>query len=289
MPGAGDRPGGNAACRSRAQRVPPRDTEVKPMSKACLPLFLLSLCLISACASTGPPPKPATADDAYAHAMQYYTIGNYFDAIPAFEELRDKYPLSPYAVLAELRLGESHYHKDEYAEASHYFENFRRLHPSNAQVPYSIYMAGMCSFAQILSADRDQTFAIDAANQFQLLIDLFPASPFAGKAMCKLAQAQKRIAEHQFFVASFYFRQRNFSGAAERYGKILAKYPHALNREQLMYNLAEALILSGDRQRGCAMLHRLLHEFPGGGYTAEARAMLELHETAPEGAAAPQS
>jgi outer membrane assembly lipoprotein YfiO len=259
------------------------------MKKAVFLLSLLCLGLLPACRSSGPPPRPNTAEDAYARAMQYYTSQNYFDAIPAFEELRDKFPLSPYAVLSELRLGESHYHKNEYAEAAHYFENFRRLHPSNSQVPYSIFMSGMCSFAQILTADRDQSYAQDAANQFQLLIDLFPASPFAGKAMCKLAQAQERIAEHEFFVASFYFRQRNFSGAAERYSKILTKFPHALDREQVMYLLGESLILSGSRERGIATLHRLLQEYPEGTYTGESRALLELHETAGDTSPAPHS
>ena len=244
-----------------------------------IPTALLVTALLAACAGLPQEKKVKTDTDYYEKAMQFYTSRNYFDAIPAFEELKEKFPLSPYAVQAELRLGDCHYLKGEQVEAIHYYENFRRLHPSNADVPYSIFMTGMCHYKQILEADRDQTAAKEALEHFQLLVDIYPQSPYSGKALCKISEAQQRIAEHEFFVGNFYFKKQDYDGAAERYTKILKKYPHALKRDRVLYYLADATIQSGKKQRGIRILKLLLRRYPESNYSAEAKSLLDLTTT----------
>ncbi len=250
------------------------------MKKQKLIILILTTVLIAACAALPAPKKLITAEDYYNKALQFQKNKNYFEAIPAFEELREKFPLSPYAVLGELRLGECHYFKEEFVEAIHYFENFRRLHPSNQHVPYSIFMTGMCHYQQILSADRDQTAAIAASEQFQLLLEIYPASPYAGKALCKMTEAKKRIAEYEFVVGQFYAKKKNYQGAAERYTKLLKHYPYAIDKEKVLFYLAEATLLAGNTDKGTRILKLLLQRYPQGNYTGEAQALLALHTLA---------
>ena len=72
-----------------------------------------------------------------------------------FEELREKFPLSPYSILAELRLGDSHYFKEEYIEAIKYnSNNFYSLNKMG--VCYSIlgkYNDSIRIFNHILQSD----------------------------------------------------------------------------------------------------------------------------------------
>lgn len=240
-------------------------------------LFFLLTCtvLLAACASTPEPKKPVADADYYAKAMAFFKSHNYFDAIPAFEELREKFPMSPYTVLAELRLGECHYAKEEYVEAIHYFENFRRLHPSNQQVPYSIYMTGMCSYQQILSLDRDQTFAEAAVEQFQQLIELYPQNPYTGRAISRRAEAKKRIADHEFFIGNFYLRQNNYKGAIERFDKVLKKYPNSIEKDKLLFYIGDATIQSGEEKRGKKILAFLLKNYPESSYAAQTKTLME--------------
>ena len=241
-------------------------------------LILLAMLTLSACATvSGELGDPRTAEDYYNKAMNFFNHGNYVDAVPAFEKVREKFPVSNFAVLAELRLGESHFRQEQWPEAAHYFENFRRLHPSNVEVPFSIYMAGMCSFAQILSADRDQTYAREAAEQFQILVDLYPASPYAGKALCKISEARQRLAENQFFVARFYARKENYPAAVERYTRILSTYPHDIAKDKVLFYLAEALLLDGQPEKARRVLALLINRFPAGDYLPEAQALLAQH------------
>lgn len=236
----------------------------------------LVVALWSAGCATAPPPQKTVQNDAYYYekALDLLKARNFVDAVPAFEELREKFPLSPYAVLAELRLGEAHYQQDEFVEATHYFENFRRLHPSNPQVPYSIYMTGMCHYQQILSIDRDQTFAQAAVEQFQQLVELYPRSPYAGLALCKIAEAKKRLAEHEYFVGSFYLRTKNYKGAIERFNNALRRYPHHIEQDKVLFSIAEATRKSGDELRARKILEYLIKTYPDGHYTEKAKASL---------------
>ncbi len=244
------------------------------MKKSSILTVIICILFFVGCASIVLPKKGKTDEDYFAYAMYYFNASNYFDAIPAFEELREKFPLSPYAMLAELRLGDCHYHKDELIEASHYYDNFRRLHPSNQYVPYSIFMAGMCHYKEILSYDRDQTAAREAVEQFRLLFELYPTNPYAGKALCKISKAKKRIAEYEFFIGKFYLKKGNNKGAVDRFRKILKKYPHSIDKDKVLFYIAKAIIQSGSRQKGEKIVKLLLKKYPESSYAVEAKELL---------------
>jgi outer membrane protein assembly factor BamD len=237
-------------------------------------LWVLLIAGLCACAS-GPDTKKLTTDeDYYNRAMTMFKARNYFDAIPAFQELKEKFPLSPYAVLAELRLGDSHFYKEEYVEAIHMYENFRRLHPNNQSVSYSIYMTGMCYYSQILTIDRDPTFARQAAEQFQQLLALYPNSPYTGKALFKLSESRRIVAEHEFFIGDFYLFYQNYPGAISRFNAILKEYPYSIPRDRVIFYIAKANFLSDNKERGQKFLDYLIRKYPESPYAAQAKALL---------------
>ena len=49
--------------------------------------------------------------------MDAYDDGDYKVAIENFQKLKDWYPFSKYAILAELKIADSHYHLEQYEEA----------------------------------------------------------------------------------------------------------------------------------------------------------------------------
>ena len=248
------------------------------MKKYYLLPALLCLLMIAAlgCASTPAKSKLTGSDeDAYTKAMSDFRRGNYIEAIPVFEELREKFPMSPYAVLAELRLGDCHYYKEEYIEASHFFDNFRRLHPSNPQIAYSIYMRGMCAYQQVLSKDRDQTFAEEAVEQFQQLYEIFPQSQYAGKALNRIADAKRQLAGREIFIGNFYMKKKNYAGAIERYNRALKRYPNQIKSDELLLLIGKATICKGDEKRGKKILEFMIQKYPDSIQVADAKAIIE--------------
>jgi outer membrane protein assembly factor BamD len=83
--------------------------------------------------------ESASAQELAWDGMDAYENGNYGKAIDKFQRLKDYYPFSKYAILAELKIADAHYQREEYEEAIFAYENFENLHPRNEATPYVIY------------------------------------------------------------------------------------------------------------------------------------------------------
>ena len=233
--------------------------------------------LLSSCATAPPESSSLTDEQYYAKGMTEMEREYFSEAQKHFEDLREKFPLSPYAMQALLRMGECQYLQKNYIEAQFQFENFRRLHPSNGQVSYSMFMAGMCQFKQVLAFDRDQTAARAAVVQLEMLLDVFPNSPYAGLALCKIAEAKQHIAEYEFFIGSFYLKQNNYLGAYARFDQLLLKYPNAIERDKVLLSMAKACLYDGQVEKGKRILQLLIDAYPETDNAAEVDRLLGMY------------
>ena len=131
-------------------------------------------------------PEPETPGTLMEGGMESMAAGHYQSAIDAFEKIKDRYPYSKFALLAELKLADALFGKGSYDEAYDAYDEFERLHPTNAQIHHVIYQKGMCHFSQIGTIDRDQSHTIKAKEEFQRLIKRFPDSVYARLAQKRL-------------------------------------------------------------------------------------------------------
>jgi outer membrane protein assembly factor BamD len=153
---------------------------------------------------------------------------DYGDAVKAFQQLKERYPYSKYAILAELKLADAYYQNGEYSEAAVAYEEFARLHPRNEVIPYVLYQIGMCHFLSFESVDTDQEETRLAVDAFQRLVQAFPQSEYSAKARQQLLECRKRLAFHEFLVARFYYRTEKYVAAKERLDFLTARYPEAV-------------------------------------------------------------
>jgi len=257
------------------------------MTRTQLMLLCLILLLTSACRTTPAVVKDAGTDEqAFRRAMELYSKKNYFDAKPAFTDLRDKFPLSPYAVTAELRLADIHYFNEEFVEAIHFYEEFKRLHPSNPDVPYAIFQLGMCHFKQLESFDRDQSPAEKASGFFEYMIKHYPDSPFTGSAMGYYKICRQRMFDHDLSIGQFYYKTKKYWAAKERLVNTVSQYSFISNRDEALYYLGLAYRQLNEPDKAREALLSLLQEYPGSPFATEAQALLE---TSPEKGAAEEN
>ncbi len=174
-----------------------------------------------------------TADQLAWEGIQKMQDKDYDDALKAFQTLKERYPYSKYASLAELKVGDAYFHKKEYADAALAYEEFVRLHPRNEVVPYVLYQMGMCHFLSFSSIDRDMEETRLAMDSFQRLIRAFPDSPFSQKARKRLFECRKRLAQHEFYVARIYYRMHEYQAAMIRLERLQKHFPKAV--EELGY------------------------------------------------------
>ena len=182
------------------------------------------LLLLTGCALFGKEvEKPAA--ELIQEGMEAFDKGNFSDAIKDFEQLKDWYPFSKYATVAELKIADAHYHLDHYAEAVTAYEEFEQLHPRNEAIPYVIYQIGRSYYDQIDTIDRDQTSARKALETFRRLIRQFPEDPYAIKAHTHITICLQSLAGHEIYVGKFYLRSKHYRAALERFKSVISEYP----------------------------------------------------------------
>lgn len=157
--------------------------------------------------------------------MDDYSVGKYYTAIEAFEEILNRYPFSEEAILAELKAADCSYYLQNYQEAEVLYENFENSHPTNESIPYVMFQKAMCNYRQIDRIDRDPSGAEKAVSLFKQLIKAFPNSPYISDARKKSKLATEFLANHEFFVVKFYVRTEKYKQAEARLRYLLAAYP----------------------------------------------------------------
>ena len=186
------------------------------------------------------PKEEKPAQELAVDGMEAFKKGKYDKAIESFQKIKDWYPFSKYAILAELKIADAHFNLEEYEEAVYAYEEFEKLHPRNEAIPYVIYQIGRCYFVQIDTIDRDQSSSQKALDTFNRLIKQFPEDPYAALAREHIKKCVKSLAGHEFYVGLFYFKSKHYKAALKRFEAVLNKYPDVgLHYKALQY-LAKA-------------------------------------------------
>jgi outer membrane protein assembly factor BamD len=172
-------------------------------------------------------------------AMDYYESGDYSRAIEKFEKLRDWFPFSRYAILAELKIGDANYNLEQYEEAIFAYEEFEKLHPRNEAIPYVIYQIGRCYYDQIDTIDRDQNPARKALETFQRLMKQFPKDQYARAAEEHINKCYKSLSGHEYIVGVFYFKSKHYEAACHRFMAVISSYPDVGYHQKALQYLAK--------------------------------------------------
>jgi outer membrane protein assembly factor BamD len=159
--------------------------------------------------------------------MDDYNVGKYHTARKSFEEIMDRYPFSPQAMLAELKAADCHYYQGNYQEAKVLYQQFEERHPTNEAIPYVMFQIGMCDYSRTDRIDRDTSGARDAIQSFSRLLRAYPNSPYTSEAKARIEAAREFLVNHEYFVAVFYVRTDREQEAAHRLKYLIAMYPDA--------------------------------------------------------------
>lgn len=160
-----------------------------------------------------------------SEGMTNFERGSYEEATEAFQQLKDRYPYSKYAVMAELKMADALYEQEEFEEAFVAYDDFEKLHPKNKSIPYVIYQKGMCNFRQVTAIDRDQSFTLKAKEEFERLVKRYPGSEYANRARKNIRECLIYLAEYELYVGHYYYKMGKYRTAMNRYKYLIQNYP----------------------------------------------------------------
>ncbi|MDR1050458.1 MAG: outer membrane protein assembly factor BamD [Deltaproteobacteria bacterium] len=244
----------------------PRPAAGRPMARLLFAgLLALVLALAPGCGKSfdyvksmfgyGPDPTVGLGDESGSlatKAQERMDASDYAEAAQLYQQLRDQYPYSRLAILADLRLGDAYYLDAKYIEAYSAYKTFEERHPASDAIPYALYQEGMCHFMQMKGVDRDQTPSVIAIRTLANLVETYPDSKYSAMAKARIAEAQNNLAGHEFYIGEFYFNRKDYSAAMNRFMGIIALYPDSGYHQRAYNYIAEYrdMVARGEIEEG---------------------------------------
>ncbi len=218
------------------------------MKKTLYYILLSILFTISGCAAiddlfTENRGMEKNAEQLVSEGSAAFMAGDYKDAIKAYSDLRDWYPFSRYAILAELKIADAHFELEQYPDAIVSYDEFEKLHPRNEAIPYVVYRIGLSWFNQIDTVDRDNTPAKKSLSQFNRLMDQYPDSSYVEDAKEKQQECIKSIADHEFYVANYYMKIKNYEAALKRFQYLVEHFPDTAQGQEALNRIPGCITL----------------------------------------------
>jgi outer membrane protein assembly factor BamD len=230
-----------------------------------------------ACASQGRglvPPGTSEPDKfLFDKGTEGLTQKKWLTAREFFKQVTETYTQSPYRPDAKLGIGDT-YLGEGTAEALvlaiNEFREFLTFYPTNRRADYAQFKLAMAHFRQMRAPQRDQTETREAMREFQAFVDRYPNSSLMPEALAKLREAKDRLDESDYLVGYFYFRQRWYPGAIDRFKQVLNEDPQFTHRDAVYFYLAEALLKADKKAEALPYYEKLVQEFEQSEYLEDA-------------------
>jgi len=271
---------------------------------------ILALCLATCVACAGNKDnlditKPVTgaeasnAEKAYARGLQEKKGKNYFEAIRYLEYVRNNFPYSQYAALAELAIADMSFDRDDWGAAATQYQDFVRSHPSHPRADYAAFRAGLARWEDKPSdfwllppaSEKDQATVRGALDALQRFVVSYPKSEYVPKARQLIADTRERLARHEEYVADFYWKRNAWKGAAGRLVGLADNFGDLQGgkvRADSLWRAGEAYRNLHDVASERKVLQRLVQEAPGSSHAREAQARLQQLPATPQPVKAPE-
>jgi outer membrane protein assembly factor BamD len=208
----------------------------------------------------------------------------WFQAREYYRQLVDNYPQSNYRPDAKLGLGDTYLGEkssESLVLAENEFREFLTFYPTNARADYAQYKLGMCHFQQMLAPDRDQTATKEAIGELALFVQRYPQSALLEEGRQKLRTAQNRLTESEYKVGYFYWRNKWYPGAIDRFKAVLKNDPEYPMRDAVYYYLGDSLVKMGRRAEAIPYFDRLTKEFEQSEFLAKTELALKEQPAEP--------
>jgi outer membrane protein assembly factor BamD len=174
------------------------------------------------------------ASELYRLARESLESSDFATAVQRYGQLTLRYPFTDYAVQGQVERIYALYRNFQPDEALSQADRFMRDYPRSENTAYVQYIKGLVNFgrdagiSESLGFDtsrRDPSNLRRSFDDFSLLIQRFPQSPYVADARTRMIYLRNRLAQHELTVVEYYFRRGAFVAASKRAEQVVAQYP----------------------------------------------------------------
>jgi outer membrane protein assembly factor BamD len=230
----------------------------------------------------GEPDYAQDAETNFTRGSEAFEKRNYDEALKYFEYVRSRYPYLDVAKRAELRIADTHFEREEYAEARDAYLNFVKLHPTWPQVDYAAFRAALTHYKEIPSdffllppsEEKDQSEVRNALRAMQDFLRQYPKSEYVAQGEQIVADTRRRLARHELYVAHFYARRERWRAVTHRLETVARDYQGLGFDEEALFGLHDAYTRLNETEKARKALEEIVSRLPGTPAAEKAKALL---------------
>jgi outer membrane protein assembly factor BamD len=234
--------------------------------KKLIVLCLATITLVG-CASENKIVPEQSLPEIYTEAYAEFNKKHYEEAAQKFIVAETQYPASPWAADALIMAAYSYYMDDDFAGAIMTTDRFMRFHPGHADVPYVLYLRGMCHYRQVSDVRREPGESVYALAQFQQLVERFPNSEYAKNVKNKIVILKNYIAGKIMYAARHDMAAQNWPSAITRFQSIITDAVETAMTPEALFRLTECYTAIGLPEQSAGYAEMLRKNFPDNDWT----------------------
>ena len=191
-----------------------------------------------------------------------------------FKQVTETYTASTFRPDAKLGIGDTYLGEgtsEALVLAINEFREFLTFYPTNPRADYAQYKLGMAHFKQMRGPQRDQSETREAVTELQRFVDRYPNSTLFAEGSTKLREARDRLSQANYLVGYFYYRQRWYPGAIDRFQSVIKEDESFTGRDAVYFYLAESLMKLKREAEALPLYEKLLQEFEQSEFLSEAQ------------------
>ncbi len=232
---------------------------------------ILILCALGVLASCGGGNTEIDAqlplETIYENAYAEFNDEHYKTAAAEFLRAESQYPSSPWAPDALVMAAYSQYLDGDFAGAILAADRFMRFHPGHADVPYVLYLRGMCYYRQVSDVRREPGMSAHALQQFEQLVERFPRSEYAENAKNKIIILKNYIAGKVMYSARNDMQKQNWTSAISRLQTVVSDAQETVMTPEALFRLTECYTAIGLPSQASGYAEMLRLNFPDNEWT----------------------
>jgi outer membrane protein assembly factor BamD len=205
--------------------------------------FLVAAVGLSSCSKHQRMLKSTDYNAKLEAAEKYYEKGDYFRALQLYEELVVVFRGTEKAEKIYYHYAQAHFKMDDYILASYHFKYFARTFPKSEFTEECLFLAAYCKYLDSPNHSLDQTNTIEALQEIQLFINMYPTSTRMKEYNEIVDKLRFTLQSKDFEIAMLYLNIQDYKAAIYSLNTFLKEHPASTYREQVMYNLVKANFL----------------------------------------------
>jgi outer membrane protein assembly factor BamD len=256
------------------------------LRKAALALVLAAAALGAGCMSSADLAKKALNPDPpgkmYAEADRLLSRGAYSDAAKRFEDLDRDHPYAPEARRAMVMAAYAYYKAGKFPEAIAAGKRYTTMHPGTKDAALAHHIVASANFDEIRDPHRDQGATRKALAELKTLVQRYPDSPYSKQAVNRIRIAENILAASEMETGRYYLVRRHYTGAINRFKKVVSDFQTTPQVEEALYRIVEANLTLGVVPEAQAAGAVLGHNYPNSAWYRRAYDLLKASGVRPQ-------